>query len=163
MDGEGGIATLSDIEGVVGGDGDDVLRGRGSDETLMGNRGADTLKGRGGDDTLDGGDFVDPFDGRDVALFDGDMGQYTFSVAQPGRTVAVADDGAGTVDDGTDTLHGVDLARFSDGEIALISESHVGAGPGDFDRATSSAALPDGGYVVVWRTVSSTYLAQEMA
>jgi hypothetical protein len=50
-----GTDVLSSIEGVIGGLGNDVIRGGGAGERLLGGAGNDTLRGEGGNDTLDGG------------------------------------------------------------------------------------------------------------
>jgi Ca2+-binding RTX toxin-like protein len=69
-DGVGGFEVL------VGGSGDDVLRGASGDETLDGGRGSDVLRGRGGDDALFGGTGPDRLagDAGDDRLY-GDPGQ----------------------------------------------------------------------------------------
>ena len=46
---------------IIGGSGDDTLRGRGQDDELLGGEGDDLLLGRGGDDTLTGGAGGDRF------------------------------------------------------------------------------------------------------
>ena len=52
---------ISNIERVVGSDGDDVLRGSGRDERLEGRDGDDILAGRGGENHFEGGDGRDTF------------------------------------------------------------------------------------------------------
>ncbi len=58
-----GLDTISDIENVAGGDGNDILIGDGADNLLDGGEvepnGNDTLMGLGGNDTLIGRDGVD--------------------------------------------------------------------------------------------------------
>ena len=68
VDGEigGGDAagdSLSGIEGIIGGDGNDFLFGNDSDNYLNGGDGDDTLHGEGGNDTIIGGDGNDTIDG----------------------------------------------------------------------------------------------------
>ncbi|MFN7305277.1 MAG: beta strand repeat-containing protein, partial [Alphaproteobacteria bacterium] len=67
-DGLGGTDTLSGIENVwggagndtiIGGDGADSLWGNSGDDTLVGGNGADTLDGGSGNDTITGGDGSD--------------------------------------------------------------------------------------------------------
>jgi LPXTG-motif cell wall-anchored protein len=50
-----GTDSLTNIQDVTGGSGDDTISGDGADNVLAGRGGNDTLNGRGGDDTLDGG------------------------------------------------------------------------------------------------------------
>jgi Ca2+-binding RTX toxin-like protein len=61
--GGAGSATLSGIDGVIGGDFDDQLTGRGSVDRLEGGAGSDTLKGSAGNDTLQGGAGADSLHG----------------------------------------------------------------------------------------------------
>lgn len=63
-DGERGEGdTLRSIREVVGGSGDDVLRGRAAATTLAGGPGDDRIVGRGGADSLSGGSGRDTIDG----------------------------------------------------------------------------------------------------
>jgi Ca2+-binding RTX toxin-like protein len=66
-DGEKGEADRikSDVEGAIGGTGDDRLVGSENDDWLDGGPGADWLEGLGGRDTLNGGDGDDQLDGGD--------------------------------------------------------------------------------------------------
>jgi len=78
--GTGGEAGEDDAVGgfetLVGGSGDDVLRGAAAAETIDGGLGDDVLRGRGGDDALFGGEGADRLGGQagDDRLF-GDPGQ----------------------------------------------------------------------------------------
>lgn len=54
-----GIDTVSAVEDVRGGEGDDVLTGHGGRNVLEGGGGADVMTGLGGDDTAIGGAGVD--------------------------------------------------------------------------------------------------------
>ena len=62
-----GTDTLSNIENVTGGSGDDTIVGDDGANVLSGGAGNDTLSGGGGDDTLDGGAGNDVLDGGDGA------------------------------------------------------------------------------------------------
>ncbi|HEX8105486.1 MAG TPA: hypothetical protein VF533_22920 [Solirubrobacteraceae bacterium] len=73
--GEGDNVKL-DVEGVVGGAGNDALTGSGDDETLIGGGGDDVLSGLGGDDLLQG-DETGYVPGSDV--FEGGAGVDTVS------------------------------------------------------------------------------------
>ena len=52
-----GTDTFKNINGIVGGSGDDTLIGNSGRNTLIGGSGNDTLLGYGGDDYIDGGKF----------------------------------------------------------------------------------------------------------
>ncbi len=54
-----GADTLSSIENVIGGSGQDVLTGNAVANSLYGGNGDDTLSGAGGNDRLFGGDDAD--------------------------------------------------------------------------------------------------------
>jgi Ca2+-binding RTX toxin-like protein len=58
-----GDTIASDVEGLVGGFGDDVLIGNSATNEMFGLPGADTLIGLAGNDTLDGHSGADTFDG----------------------------------------------------------------------------------------------------
>jgi Ca2+-binding RTX toxin-like protein len=58
-----GTDTLVSIEGIVGGSGNDTLKGNGADNQLGGGSGDDTLMGLAGNDILRGGAGLDQIDG----------------------------------------------------------------------------------------------------
>lgn len=64
-DGEAGEldAIQGDVEGVLGGSGDDLLIGHGAANLLRGGPGDDELEGQGGPDVLDGGPGTNTLDG----------------------------------------------------------------------------------------------------
>ena len=111
-DGFGGTDTLVGIEAVVGSDFDDTLTGDAGNNVLDGGDGNDTIDGGAGDDTLDGGD------GNDIAQFSGNLADYTITALV--GAVEVTDTAPLTAgDDGTDTLTGIEVLRFADGDITL--------------------------------------------
>ena len=89
-------------------DGALTIRGNGTDNELTGGDGGDTLTGGGGNDALVGGA------GSDTAVFTGNYGDYTISLANGVYTVA--DETANR--DGTDTVSGVEFFRFANGTLA---------------------------------------------
>jgi hypothetical protein len=95
------------IVNVIGGSGNDVLRGDAGANTLTGNAGNDFLVGRAGNDTLIGGL------GIDIARFFGNRAAYTFAP----NTV--------TGPDGVDTTSGVELLRFDDAYMLGFSNSPI--------------------------------------
>jgi Ca2+-binding RTX toxin-like protein len=65
----------SDIEGIIGGSGNDNLTGNGFASTLFGGPGNDVLNGAGGGDTLSGGPGIDTLNGdADQDVLNGDDG-----------------------------------------------------------------------------------------
>jgi Ca2+-binding RTX toxin-like protein len=110
---------ISNIERVVGSNGDDVLRGSGRDERLEGRDGDDVLRGRGGDDRLEGGS------GDDVFAFGPGHGHDRITDFGSGDVILIEDLGvtkaqvlgATTVVDGDDLR--IDLTSFGGGTILL--------------------------------------------
>ena len=79
-----GVDTLSGIEGVIGGSGNDDLRGDAQANTLVGNDGNDLLIGFDGNDTLRGGAGNDDIRGgndTDTVSYAGAAGGITVSLA----------------------------------------------------------------------------------
>jgi hypothetical protein len=96
---------------VTTADGQDEIIGNDKDNEFTGGKGDDTFTGGKGDDTIDGGE------GDDTAIFSGECHDYEFIVSGTGtgRTVTVTH-ARGSMEDGTDTLTGVEWAQFSNGE-----------------------------------------------
>ena len=104
---------------VWGGEGADQIHGQWGNDTLDGGSGDDVISGGVGNDSLDGGE------GYDRALFSGNREDYT---------ITRNDDGSYQIDgtDGVDTLTGIELIEFDDGEVELV-----------VNRATGGATTPD--------------------
>ncbi|MBL8707581.1 MAG: cadherin domain-containing protein, partial [Rhodospirillaceae bacterium] len=112
-----GVDTLSNIENVVGGSGNDVIIGNAVANKLDGNGGDDQLSGLGGDDTLDGNIGVD------TAVFTGVAADYDIVLVTEGGYIEVTDLRPGG--DGTDVLYNIERLRFSDQET-LVSDLEEG-------------------------------------
>ncbi len=93
--------------------GADLLDGGDGQDTLAGGAGDDTLTGDAGDDSLDGGTGT-----GDVAVFQGDRAQ--FQIHSSGGGFLVTDLRPGPLL-GTDRLQGIEVLRFSDGDVATAS------------------------------------------
>ncbi|NZD62122.1 metal-binding protein [Rhizobium sp. WYCCWR 11290] len=96
---------------VKTGDGDDVFAGSDVSDIFDGSGGNDVFDGRGGNDKLTGGagdDQLDGGDGTDTAVFAGNFSDYSLAL-ENGRDVVTS------ALEGTDTLTGVEFARFADG------------------------------------------------
>jgi Ca2+-binding RTX toxin-like protein len=108
-------------ERAWGGEKADKITGNDEANELKGGAGDDTVTGGKGDDTIDGGE------GDDVAVFSGNCMDYDFIVSGSGsgRTVTVTH-ARGTMEDGTDTLTGVEWARFSNGELIDLTVEDPG-------------------------------------
>lgn len=103
-----GVDALAGIEHVVGGHGGDTLIGNGAGNSLTGGAGDDVLVGGGGDDVLAGGA------GTDRADFVGPAELFVIGPDGPGVTIR---DGTGAL--GTDTLTGIETARFDDRDLVF--------------------------------------------
>lgn len=83
-------------------------------DQVTGSAGDDVIKGNSGNDTIQGGP------GRDVAVFSGNRAAY--SIVTTGATTVITDLQPTTHgNDGVDTLTGVEIARFRDGDVALAT------------------------------------------
>ncbi len=110
----GETETLTGVENLLGGSGNDALIGSASGNMLKGGAGADRLTGGLGDDSLDGGL------GMDVAVFAGSKASY--SIVTSGGTTTIKDNATTTDgDDGTDTLVGIETAQFKDGSQGIAA------------------------------------------
>jgi Ca2+-binding RTX toxin-like protein len=101
------------IPGIVatGGDTGDKLTGSANDDKLDGGAGDDILHGGAGTDLLIGGA------GKDTATYDGKRENYKITHDASGWHVA--DQRSGAVNDGSDTLQGVERVAFADQAVAL--------------------------------------------
>ncbi|MBT5777896.1 MAG: hypothetical protein HOI02_00645 [Rhodospirillaceae bacterium] len=98
FDGFGGTDTVSEIEQVIGGTGNDTLTGSDNDEVLLGGDGNDILDGSGGSDSLDGGAGNDEIDAGILKFIEGGLGDDTFNVSITDSAAIVTDAG------GSDTI-----------------------------------------------------------
>jgi len=93
----------------------DLIDGEGGNDTIIGSSGNDTITGGGGNDFIDGGA------GQDVAVFEDRTANY--SITRVGDTVVVRDlvrSGSGG-NEGTDTLRNIEVLRFLDGVVVLVT------------------------------------------
>jgi len=125
--------------------GSDRLTGGAGNDRLYGGAGADTFRGDAGNDTIVGGTDRSvlskaPWDqngsnGYDVAEFSGNYSRYTLTFKSASGALVTSFDQAATVivsdsksdskgGDGTDTLSGVEVLRFADGEKNLAVLKH---------------------------------------
>ncbi len=144
-----GTTTLSSIENLTGGSGDDFLTGDGHTNVLMGGDGKDKLNGGNGDDTLFGGagndnligvagnDTIHGEDGDDTIkggvgndIIDGGNGIDTanFADAHGGVTASLLTNNAtGGADVGSDTLIAIENLSGTTGNDTLTGDGGVNA------------------------------------
>jgi len=119
INGRDGGDTINGLGGndiINGGKGNDVVDGGAGNDRINGGKGDDTLTGGAGNDDLKGGS------GRDTAVFSGKYTDYKISFIghhehdhdDDDYKITVTDRRAGY--DGTDTLKGVEVLKFADGE-----------------------------------------------
>ncbi|MEM9812337.1 MAG: hypothetical protein AAF913_06660, partial [Pseudomonadota bacterium] len=114
-DGADEISGGADGDIIEGGDGNDELEGDGGDDDIRGGEGDDIIEGNGDDDTVEGGEGDDTVSGgfgTDTAVWSGDLGDFTISVTGGVFTVTDTDTADG-LDEGTDTVTGVEVFRFN--------------------------------------------------
>ncbi len=134
------IASGTQIENAIAGDGNDQLTGNAADNILDGMRGDDIIYGMLGNDTLDGGS------GSDTAVFAGSKEAYTFT-ANNGITLVSGPDG-------NDQLTNFEYLQFAD---STIPDPSVSVTPVDtthpmllsFSPADNAAAVAVGSNIVL--------------
>jgi Ca2+-binding RTX toxin-like protein len=159
-----GIMTITNIEDVVGGQGNDTFFGNGANNFFWGGDGNDYLNGWGGDDSLYGGGGDDLLRGETgVDYFDGGTGFDRISFYNPNstqgviadlRTGVISNDGFGNQEFMTniealgvvtrfaDILHGNDSDNLL---YASLGDSVYGHGGNDRFEVDSAMAVLDGG------------------
>jgi Ca2+-binding RTX toxin-like protein len=105
--------TYASIENVTGSVHADSLAGDALANRIEGGSGDDTIEGGGGNDIIEGGDGA-----GDVAIYTGNRADYLASTV--GGQLILADQRTGLAD-GTDTITGVEIFRFADGDVAASS------------------------------------------
>jgi Ca2+-binding RTX toxin-like protein len=155
-----GTSTLTSIENVFGGSGDDFITGTSVANILRGGGGVDTINAGDGADVIDGGANNDVLNGEagndlitgglgndtinggagdtDIAVFAGTRQQYTIAVSKVAGVSTVTVTGP----DGTDTLTGVEYLRFVNGPSAVTVEVDEVT---DFNMNTSADVLARSG------------------
>ena len=112
---------------LIAGNGDDTVEGSFRDDRILGGKGNDSLDGSlgddifvggAGDDTMQGGSFLVGFSqqGTDTANYGGAQSEYDIEFL-PDDSIQISDKIAGR--DDSDTLVGVEVAKFSDKSINL--------------------------------------------
>ncbi|WP_345197052.1 calcium-binding protein, partial [Kistimonas scapharcae] len=129
-DGTGSQDTISGIENVMGGSGDDQLTGNVDDNTLTGNGGddvldgaggADTLEGGSGDDQLTGGSGNDTLNGGTVGETNGDTADYSADSTDLNADLEAGF--ASSVLSGNDTLISIENITGGSGDDNLLGDS----------------------------------------
>jgi Ca2+-binding RTX toxin-like protein len=112
----GDADTITNVENVVGGSGNDTITGSTVANILNGGAGDDRLTGGAGDDTIIGGTGT-----SDVAVFAGTQASYT--IATNAGVVTITDNQPSTDgNDGVDTVIGIEKAEFKGGaQVGITS------------------------------------------
>ena len=112
-----GSDTISNVENVIGGVGDDILIGDAMDNRLEGSSGNDTLSGLAGNDTLVGGAGNDMLDGG------ADDDQFDASVSTADLIVSLAAGTATGSDIGSDTLANIENVVVGSGNDVVLGDT----------------------------------------
>ncbi len=134
IEGQNGIATLTDLtigggdgdDTIGGGDGDDTLNGGNGDDHVDGNRGNDTAKLGNGDDHFqwdpgDGSDSVDGQSGSDALDFNGSNAAEKIDLSANGsRSRLVRDVAAITMD--FDTIEAVNVRTLGSADTVTVND-----------------------------------------
>ncbi|ARM12855.1 MULTISPECIES: calcium-binding protein [Rhizobium] len=132
------VKTGGGDDEFFGTDGNDIFDGSGGNDILNGNAGNDRLTGGTGNDTIDGGA------GIDTALFAGNFANYSFALNNGDRILTSAAEG-------TDTLIGVEFARFADGVYDFATETFTSTNNAPTNIQLSKTSLSED--TPVWTTV----------
>ena len=148
--------AIAGVDNVIGGSNADTLTGSSAANVLSGGGGNDTLHGGGGNDQLYGGTSAADAGTADRATYDDAFSNYVVTSHTDvngfvDRFDAVSESGSnkGSVDEGTDTLSGIELLQFSDTTLDLnqaVQVFHGGNLVGTFSTiqsAVNSAAAGD--------------------
>lgn len=107
--------TITNVENILGGSGNDILTGSTAANVLSGGAGNDRITGGAGNDSINGGQ------GTDIAVFAGVSTTYAISTVNGNIQIvdnATSQDG----NDGTDTLLSIETAEFKNGvQIGLAA------------------------------------------
>jgi len=155
IDGVDDIYT--DVEALVGSRFGDELKGTDEANDIYGGKGDDLLVGRGGDDTLWGDRHVDaktraasdadPTDAdTDVAVYRGNAADYVIN-ALGGGSFTVEHKNGGI--DGKDTLHGVERVSFADVDRVVLGGNQPATG-----TVTIAGTATEGSTLTVTDTLS---------
>ena len=152
-DGNAFAYSISNIEWVRGGGGNDILRGSAGDEQFQGRSGNDSLYGGDGNDTIEGGagnDLLSGGTGDDLYVFAPGHGNDTISNVDDGDRADLSAFGTGapafaqlvaaSVEVGGDVL--VDLTAFGGGTILVRGTSLADADPEGFIGLSVDFAPP---------------------
>ncbi len=149
---EVGADLLTDIENVMAGEGDDVLRGDAEENLLVGAGGDDVLDGGAGADQVQGGAgddrIVGTSDGEED-VYEGGAGSDTvdYSGTALGVIVDLQTGKAVGVEIGTDLLANIEEIMGGDGDDTFIiaaapTELHGGDGDDDFHFTALAIGMP---------------------
>ncbi|SOC47337.1 cadherin domain-containing protein, partial [Rhizobium subbaraonis] len=97
-----------------------TFKGSAGADTFTGSIFNDTINGNGGNDVLSGGlgnDKIDGGAGTDTAVYAGKSTDYALKLSADGKTLTVTDKRMSEVNEGIDTLTGVERLQFSDRTI----------------------------------------------
>ncbi|PWW00622.1 Ca2+-binding RTX toxin-like protein, partial [Hoeflea marina] len=151
--------TVTGIETVWGGIGNDTLIGSGSADTLYGFDGNDTISGGAGNDVLmgengndrltggAGNDDIQGGAGTDTVVYSGNRSDYSVRLAAGVYTVV---DLRSTSPEGTDTVRTVENFEFADG--TYTTATILGGAPTDM-RFTPNAGLGNASSTITAGTV----------
>ena len=117
--GSAGNDTLSNLEGLIGGAGNDLLIGNDGANVLTGNSGDDNISGAGGNDLLSGGY------GKDLLV--GGTGSDTVTFAGTSLAITASLAGGTATGMGSDALNGVENLTGGDGADVLTGDGNANA------------------------------------
>jgi Ca2+-binding RTX toxin-like protein len=158
--------AIAGVENVIGGSNADALTGSSAANVLSGLLGADIFKGGLGNDTLYGEadtgvaatDNALSSSVKDAASYDGSFATFAVTLNPDGSVTVQDNDTVANGNEGTDTLHGVELLQFGGGatldltdSVRLFDSSNHLIGTFGTLKAATDAANADAGAVFTIR------------
>lgn len=131
------VDTISGTGATVSWDGGPLAttaEGAALADDLAGNDGADLFTGNGGNDTIEGGT------GIDTAVYAGNLADFAIDVIAG----TITDTNAGDGDEGSDTISGIEVAQFADGNVLFAGSD----GYPTIQAAVAAASAGDTIYVL---------------
>mgnify|MGYP000480566451 CR=1 FL=1 len=134
--------TYMDVEGLIGGTGDDFIEGDDNDNLLAGREGMNEIYGHGGNDTIQlgqGSNVVDGGDGIDLADYSTMTGRpFEITIAPSGRII-VRERESNVLIEELDNMESVRGSQAVDGIIIKSNKGHLVDGFGGRDAINSLA------------------------
>ena len=124
-----------------GGEGDDIIEGGADGRTVLTDQQGNELKDQDGNLMYDPDETV--WDYGDRAKFKGKMSDYTVTQAADGTFTVKDNNTADGLDEGTDTISGIEILEFDDTEMLLVVEEFANTFTDEWGLASEKISLSE--------------------